>query len=176
MEINEIIQQRKAKLEALKGQGLAVYDKPFANRLDIGEVINNFQEGKKVSICGRLMAKRLHGKVIFADLSDSTGKIQLYIKADFIGPEKFSLLDKIETADFLSLTGELFKTHSGEPTVKIEGFVILAKALRPLPEKWHGLKDIELRYRQRYLDLISNAEVRKVFILRRSEEHTSELQ
>ena len=166
MELNEIIQQRKAKLEALKSQGVAVYDKPFPNRLDIGEVINNFQEGKKVSICGRLMAKRLHGKVIFADLQDSTGKIQLYIKADFIGPEKFSLLDNIEVADFLSLTGELFKTHSGEPTVKVEGFVILAKALRSLPEKWHGLKDIELRYRQRYLDLISNAEVKKVFILR----------
>jgi len=166
MEINEIIQQRKAKLEALKSQGVAVYDKPFPNRLDIGEVINNFQEGKKVSVCGRLMAKRLHGKVIFADLADSTGKIQLYIKADFIGPEKFSLLDNIEVADFLSLTGELFKTHSGEPTVKVEGFVILAKALRSLPEKWHGLKDIELRYRQRYLDLISNAEVKKVFILR----------
>jgi len=166
MEINEIIQQRKAKLEALKSQGVPVYDKPFPNRLDIGEVISSFQEGKKVSICGRLMAKRLHGKVIFADLEDSTGKIQLYIKADFIGPEKFSLLDNIEIADFLSLTGELFKTHTGEPTVKVEGFVILAKALRSLPEKWHGLKDIELRYRQRYLDLISNAEVKKVFAFR----------
>ncbi len=166
MELNEIIRQRKAKLETLTGQGVAVYDKPFPNRLDIGEVINNFQEGKKVSICGRLMAKRLHGKVIFADLQDSTGKIQLYIKADFVGPEKFSLFENIEIADFLSLTGELFKTHTGEPTVKLEEFVILSKALRPLPEKWHGLKDIELRYRQRYLDLISNAEVKKVFILR----------
>jgi lysyl-tRNA synthetase class 2 len=166
MELNEIIQQRKAKLVALKDRGVPVYDKPFPNRLDIAEVINNFQEGKKVSISGRLMAKRLHGKVIFADLQDSTGRIQLYTKSDFVGQEKFSLLDNIEIADFISVTGELFKTHTGELTVKVEEFVILSKALRPLPEKWHGLKDIEVRYRQRYLDLISNEEVKKVFILR----------
>jgi lysyl-tRNA synthetase class 2 len=166
MEVNEIIQQRKAKLEVLQSQGIAVYDKPFPNRLDIGEIVSNFQEGKKVSICGRLIAKRLHGKVIFADLRDSTGKLQLYIKADFIGPEKFSLLENIEIADFISVTGELFKTHTDELTVKVTEFVILSKALRPLPEKWHGLKDIELRYRQRYLDLISNPEVKKVFIWR----------
>jgi lysyl-tRNA synthetase class 2 len=166
MELNEIIQQRKAKLEALKAKSVTVYDKPFANRLDIGEVINNFQEGKKVSLCGRLLAKRLHGKVIFADLKDSTGKIQLYIKADFVGNEKFALLENIEVGDFLSIIGELFKTHTGELTLKLEEFVVLAKALRPLPEKWHGLKDIEVRYRQRYLDLIANEEVKKVFIAR----------
>jgi lysyl-tRNA synthetase, class II len=166
MELNEIIQQKKAKLEALTAQGVPVYDKPFPNRLDIGEVAGNFQEGKKVSVCGRLMAKRLHGKVIFGDLQDSTGKIQLYIKADFIGQERFNILENIETADFLSVMGELFKTHTGEPTVKVEKFVVLSKALRPLPEKWHGLKDIEVRYRQRYLDLISNEEVKKVFVLR----------
>jgi lysyl-tRNA synthetase class 2 len=166
MELNEIIQQRKAKLEALQAKGLPVYDKPFANRLDIGEIINNFQEGKKVSACGRLTAKRLHGKVIFADLKDSTGKIQMYIKSDFVGQERFAVLDNIEVADFLSVIGELFKTHTGEPTIKVEQFVVLSKALRPLPEKWHGLKDIEVRYRQRYLDLISNEEVKKVFLLR----------
>jgi lysyl-tRNA synthetase class 2 len=166
MEINEIIQQRKAKLEALKAKGVAVYDKPFANRLDIIEVINNFQEGKKVIVAGRITAKRLHGKVVFVDLRDSTGRIQLYIKSDFIGQEKFDILDNIEVADFMAVTGELFKTHTAEPTVKVESFQVLSKALRPLPEKWHGLKDVEVRYRQRYLDIISNEEVKKVFILR----------
>jgi len=166
MELNEIIDQRKAKLEVLRRQNVPVYDRPFPQRVDIGVVVADFQETKKASLCGRLMAKRLHGKVIFADLRDSTGRIQLYIKADFIGQERFALLDNVEVGDFLSVTGELFKTHTGEPTVKVEQFAMLAKALRPLPEKWHGLKDVEVRYRHRYLDLVANEEVRKVFLQR----------
>jgi lysyl-tRNA synthetase, class II len=166
MEINEIIQQRKDKAQLLKQAGVPVFDKPYPGRLDIGQIIANFQEGKKVHVCGRLMAKRGHGKVIFADLRDSTGKIQLYIKADNLDLERFKLLDNIEVADFIGVAGELFKTHTGELTVKVLEFIVLSKALRPLPEKWHGLKDVEARYRQRYLDLVSNEEVKKVFILR----------
>ncbi len=166
MEINEIIQQRKDKAAALKQAGITVFDKPYPGRLDIGDVISNFQEGRKVHICGRLMAKRGHGKVVFADLRDSTGKIQLYIKSDYVQAEKFKLLDNIEVADFIGVSGELFKTHTGELTVKVFEYIVLSKALRPLPEKWHGLKDVEARYRQRYLDLISNEEVKKVFIQR----------
>ena len=166
MEINEIIQQRKDKAELLKQAGVLVFDKSYPGRLDIGQIIANFQEGKKVHVCGRLMAKRGHGKVIFADLRDSTGKIQLYIKADNLSPERFKLLDNIEVADFIGVAGELFKTHTGELTVKVLEFIVLSKALRPLPEKWHGLKDVEARYRQRYLDLVSNEEVKKVFVLR----------
>lgn len=166
MELNEIIQQRREKLESLKGKGVCVYSKSISSRLDIGEVISTFTEGKKVSLAGRIMAKRLHGKVIFADLRDQTAKIQLYVKADFIGQEGFNILQELDIGDIVSVRGELFKTHSGEPTMKVEEFVILAKALRPLPEKWHGLKDVELRYRQRYLDLLANEEVKKVFLMR----------
>jgi len=164
MDLNEIIQQRKAKLEALRANGIDVYDKPYRDRIEIGKVTADFQEGKKVAVSGRLMAKRQHGKVMFADLRDATGRIQLYAKADFVGKEKFALLDNLEVADFIGVRGELFKTHTGEPTVKVEEFMVLSKALRPLPEKWHGLKDVEVRYRQRYLDLVSNEESRKVLI------------
>jgi len=166
MELNEIILQRKAKLEALKAQGIPVYDKPYSGCLDIAGVINGFQEGLKVAVCARLTAKRGHGKVVFADLRDSTGRVQLYFKADVIGPEKAAVLENIEVADFIGVQGELFKTHTGEPTIKVEDFIVLSKAMRPLPEKWHGLKDVEIRYRQRYLDLVSNEDVRKVFIAR----------
>jgi lysyl-tRNA synthetase, class II len=166
MEINEIVKLRRDKSEGLKQAGIAVFDQPYPGRLDIGQIIVDFQEGKKVHVCGRLMAKRGHGKVIFADLKDSTGKIQLYIKADNLGAERFKLLDYIEVADFIGVAGELFKTHTGELTIKVLEFIVLTKALRPLPEKWHGLKDVEARYRQRYLDLVSNEDVKKVFVLR----------
>lgn len=166
MELNEIIQQRKAKLEALKAKGVSVYQAAFPGRINIQEALDSFQEAKSVSLCGRIMAKRSHGKAVFFDLRDSTGKIQLYIRSDFVGEDKFSLLENLDIADIIGIKGELFKTHSGEPTVKVIEFAVLAKALRPLPEKWHGLKDVELRYRQRYLDLISNEEVKKVFLLR----------
>jgi len=166
MEINEIIQLRKDKSAALRSAGVAVFDKPDPARLDVGSVLSNFQEGLKVHVCGRLMAKRGHGKVIFADLRDSTGKIQLYIKMDNVGAERFKLLENIEVADFIGVSGELFKTHTGELSVKVLEFIVLSKALRPLPEKWHGLKDVEARYRQRYLDLVSNEEVRDVFVAR----------
>jgi lysyl-tRNA synthetase class 2 len=166
MELNEIIQQRKAKLASLKAKGITAYPQVSPLHTEIGVELNNFQEGRKVSLCGRIMAKRLHGKVVFLDLKDSSGKVQLYVKADIIGEDNFKALEEVDIADFLNVKGELFKTHTQEPTVKVEEFVILAKALRPLPEKWHGLKDIELRYRQRYLDLIANEEVKKVFLLR----------
>ena len=167
MELNEIIAQRKAKFEHLSAKGLNLYyNQPFADRININEALQDFQEGKRISIAGRIIARRSHGKVVFMDLRDSTGKIQLYIKTDFVGEEKFNTLEDIDIADILSVKGELFKTHAGEITVKVEDFVVLAKALRPLPEKWHGLKDVELRYRQRYLDLIANEEVRKVFLMR----------
>jgi len=166
MELKEIIQQRKAKLETLKAKGIAAYPQNPPLHTEIGAELNNFQEGRRVSLCGRIMAKRLHGKVVFLDLRDASGRIQLYFKADIIGEKNFQILEDVDIADFLSVKGELFKTHTAEPTVKAEEFVILAKSLRPLPEKWHGLKDVELRYRQRYLDLIANEEVKKVFLLR----------
>lgn len=166
MDISEIIAQRKAKLKSLKEKGVEIFNRPFLPRVDIGTVLGDFQEGKKVALAGRIMAKRSHGKATFLDLMDSRGKIQLYFKADIVGQDKFSILEELDIADIISVKGELFKTHTGEPTLKAEDFSVLVKALRPLPEKWHGLKDIELRYRQRYLDLISNEEVKKIFLLR----------
>jgi len=166
MELNEIIEQRKAKLKSLAEKGVPVYDSVPKDRIPIGEAISDFQENSKVCFCGRIIARRSHGKVMFMDLRDSTGKIQVYAKADFIGKERFELLGDIDIADIICVKGELFKTHTGEPTIKMTEFAVLAKAIQPLPEKWHGLKDVELRYRQRYLDLISNEEVRKVFTLR----------
>ena len=166
MELNEIIQQRKNKLESLEKKGISAFAAVWPGRLDIGQVLNNFQEGKNINFAGRIMARRAHGKVTFLDLKDSTGRIQLYLKEDILGKDKFNILEDIDIADIIGIKGELFKTHTGEPTVKVEDFAILAKALRPLPEKWHGLKDVEIRYRQRYLDLVANEEVKKVFLLR----------
>lgn len=166
MEINEIIEQRKLKLDALEASGVLVFDTVLAGRINILEALNDFIEGKVVTLCGRITAKRSHGKVIFLDLKDTTARIQLYIKSDFVGAEKFGLLENLDIADFISVKGDLFKTHTGEATLKVTEFTVLSKALRPLPEKWHGLKDVEMRYRQRYLDLISNEEVKKVFLMR----------
>jgi lysyl-tRNA synthetase class 2 len=166
MELNEIIEQRNAKLDSLESKGITVYDRPFPGRIDTAQAKADFQEGRKVSLAGRIMAKRSHGKASFLDLRDSSGRIQLYLKADFLGQDKFSLLEYIDIADIIAVKGELFKTHTGEDTVKVEDIAILAKALRPLPEKWHGLKDVEVRYRQRYLDLIANEEVGKTFKIR----------
>ena len=164
MEINEILQQRLDKLESLKASGFTGYDRPIEACQQIGVILAGFEAGKKAALCGRLTAKRLHGKVLFADLRDSTGKIQLYIKADNVGADKFALLGNVDIADIVWVSGELFTTHTGESTLKVVDFLVLAKSLRPLPEKWHGLKDVEVRYRQRYLDLISNEEVKKVFV------------
>ncbi|MDO8663012.1 MAG: lysine--tRNA ligase [Candidatus Omnitrophota bacterium] len=166
MDLNELIQQRKAKAQALEAKGVVLYPAQAAQYTGIGEVLADFKEGQKLAFCGRVTAKRSHGKAAFLDLRDSTGKIQLYIKADIVGDDGFFIYDNIDIADFIEVAGELFKTHTGEPTLKVEKIALLAKALRPLPEKWHGLRDVDLRYRQRYLDLIANDEVKKVFIAR----------
>lgn len=166
MELNELIQQRKAKAEALKAKGIDLYPSEVPAHLKISEALSAFQEGRQVGLCGRIMAKRSHGKAVFMDLKDATGRIQLYIKADFVGEDNFALLENLDLADIIWAQGELFKTHTEEPSVKVQRYSLLAKALRPLPEKWHGLKDVDLRYRQRYLDLTANAEVKNVFMLR----------
>lgn len=166
MELNEIIQQRRSNADSLRRKGIDLYPAKAGEHIPISEAVGNFAEGRSVSVCGRITAKRLHGKVVFFDLRDSTAKIQLYVKADAVGKDNFELLGDIDIADIIRVKGELFKTHSQETTVNVGEFVLLAKALRPLPEKWHGLKDIELRYRQRYLDLISNEEVKEVFLMR----------
>jgi lysyl-tRNA synthetase class 2 len=163
MELNEIIAQRITKLNLLRDKQVEPYDAADSGRLPIFEVLANFIEGKSVQVSGRIMAKRQHGKAIFCDLKDSTGKIQVYFKEDILDKDRFKLLQHIEVADVIAVGGETFTTRTNEPSLKVLEFTLLCKAIRPLPEKWHGLKDVELRYRQRYLDFIANEEVISVF-------------
>ena len=118
-------------------------------------------------MAGRLMAKRKHGKVFFGDLRDQEARLQLYARKDdpMTEPE-FDLFNKLDIGDIVGVEGETFKTHTGEPTLKVVRFVLLSKSIRPLPEKWHGLKDVQIRYRQRYVDLIANHEIREIFMQR----------
>lgn len=163
----ELFQQRKEKLALFQKEGLSDYPSAlFKERLYIEDILKNFQEGREVVFCGRLVAKRSHGKAIFWDLKDASGKVQLYLKEGVIGQEKFAAVSQLDIADIILVKGELFKTHTQEASINVREIFLLAKALRSLPEKWHGLKDIEIRYRQRYLDLIANEEVKNVFLLR----------
>ena len=120
----------------------------------------------QVLIAGRVLASRGHGKTSFADIKDGEGKIQVYGREDALG-EKYPLFKKLDVGDIIGIKGKIFKTKTGQLTVEVLSFSLLAKSLRVLPEKWHGLQDIELRYRKRYLDLLSNPEVKKVFLTRR---------
>ncbi len=170
---NELIRQRREKLEALRAQGLDPFGgrfpvthwaQPLAERLrDAGE--EALKDLQPVSLAGRIVALRHHGKSCFAHLMDHTGRIQLYARADRLGNDYARFTD-VDLGDFLGVTGEMFRTRTGELTVNVSASTFLAKALRPLPEKWHGLRDVETRYRQRYVDLIVNADVRAIFLLR----------
>jgi len=160
------MKQRKAKLEDIAGRGIYAYGGRFETSSSVKALKDDFSEGAKVALAGRIMAAREHGKSVFYDLKDGSGKIQAYVREEAIGADTFQFLKNIDIGDFIGVKGETFKTRTGEPTVKVTELRILAKSLRPLPEKWHGLKDIETRYRQRYVDLVMNDEVRNVFIAR----------
>ncbi len=125
-------------------------------------ILEDFREGKEVSTAGRIIAKREHGKSSFAHISDASGKIQIYLKKDIL-KEYYNLFKELDVGDIIGVKGELFKTKTEERTILVKELRLLSKSLRPLPEKWHGLKDVEIRYRQRYLDLISNEKTREVF-------------
>jgi lysyl-tRNA synthetase class 2 len=160
---NELIALRRKKLETLRAKGI----EPFGNSFDVSgsivEVREQFKEGEKRRVAGRITAHRDMGKSHFLDLRDVTGRIQIYIHAKEVGPELIELFRLLDIGDFIGVEGTCFVTKSGEPTVKVQTFQLLAKTLRPLPEKWHGLQDIEARYRQRYLDLLTNERSRAVF-------------
>ena len=160
---NDIIRQRKENFNFLIAKGIEPYGRKFVSSHTSQDCISSYEESKSVKTAGRVVALRGHGKSAFGNLLDSKGKIQFYIKKDVIGADIFEIFQKVDLGDILGLEGKLFKTHTGEVTVLIEKFCFLSKALRPLPEKWHGLKDVEIRYRQRYLDLISSEGVREVF-------------
>ncbi len=165
-EKNDLIEQRYANLGKLKEAGIDAFGRGFEGAESVQSLKESFSEGKKCRIAGRIMAKRAHGKSIFIDLKDETGKIQIYAGKNALGDDSFDILKVLDIGDIIGADGELFKTRTGEDTVKLSQYTVLSKALRPLPEKWHGLKDVELRYRQRYVDLIVNDEARKAFKLR----------
>jgi lysyl-tRNA synthetase class 2 len=169
-EISEILQHRIDKLKKLKEKNINPYPYSFKRTHTSVEIIGNFEklesEQAEVKTAGRIVSLRLHGKSLFAHLKDGDGKIQIYVKADEVGKEKFELFDLFDIGDFLGVTGKVFKTKTGEITIRVDDFVLLSKSMLPLPEKWHGLQDKELRYRQRYVDLIVNEEVKSVFIFR----------
>ena len=171
-DINEMMQIRRDKLKTFADMGVA----PFGHRYEVTyhaqDIRDKFDElegeedGPKVRLAGRLMAKRGHGKASFAELMDMSGRMQIYFKYDVLGEEKYSQFRLLDIGDIIGIEGRVFKTQRGEITVIVLDFELLSKSLRPLPEKFHGLKDVELRYRQRYLDLIVNPEVLDTFVKR----------
>ena len=163
---NSLIEQRKAKLAALRAKG---FD-PFKNKFRPGETCQqareHYTEGCEVALAGRITAHRDMGKSMFLDIRDQSGRMQIYAQKNVLGDEQFAIFQHLDLADFIGVRGTQFTTKTNEKSVKITGFTILAKALRPPPEKWHGLADTEIRYRQRYLDLMANPDVKELFLMR----------
>jgi lysyl-tRNA synthetase class 2 len=160
---NEYRQQRLANMERLAARGYAPYGEAFERTGRLAEVAAAFEEGRKVAVAGRLSTVRDMGKSVFADLRDGSGRLQVYARKDLLGEDAYAAFKLLDIGDHVGARGELFRTKTGEPTLKLEQWTPLAKALRPPPEKWHGLKDVEARYRQRYLDLMANPETRALF-------------
>jgi lysyl-tRNA synthetase class 2 len=153
--------QRRINMQALHKAGMRPFGAAFAVSASLGETAASFREGLKVHVAGRLLTIRAMGKSIFADLRSGNDRLQVF--AGKAQTEDFDLFKKLDTGDHIGVEGELFTTKAGEKTVRIQKWTLLAKALRPLPEKWHGLKDVEIKYRQRYLDLIANRSTRTLF-------------
>src|SRR4051812_23538085 len=160
---NQLIAQRREKLETLQQSGANPFGHAFETSGTIAEVRGKFAEGATLRAAGRITAHRDMGKSHFLDLRDATGRIQVYFQAKELGPEAMEIFSLLDLGDFIGVEGTCFITKTGEPTLKASSFQVLAKSLRPLPEKWHGLQDVEARYRQRYLDLVTNEESRQVF-------------
>ena len=162
----ELIAVRREKLNRLRELGVNPYGERFLIDKEIDELSESFTEGSKVVVAGRITAHRDMGKSHFFDISDFKGRIQCYLNAKAVGEESFEIFKQLDLGDWIGVEGETFKTKVGEPTVKVESFKVLSKSLRPLPDKYHGLSDKETRYRQRYLDLVSNEASRNVFLKR----------
>jgi lysyl-tRNA synthetase class 2 len=160
---NELIAQRREKLEALRARGVEPFGRGFETSGSIAEVRHAFKEGESLRAAGRIIAHRDMGKSHFVDLRDATGRIQAYFHEKEIGAEAMEIFNLLDLGDFIGVEGACFLTKTGEPTLKARKFEVLAKALRPPPEKWHGLQDVEARYRQRYVDLVANDQSRETF-------------
>ncbi|MCS6936189.1 MAG: lysine--tRNA ligase [Candidatus Bipolaricaulota bacterium] len=172
-ESNPLRAERLRKLEAWRQRGIDPYPTRFARThlaQQLHELFRDLPAGAdsqtRAALAGRITARRLMGGATFLDLRDGSGRIQLYATADLLKPEEYELFTQVDIGDFLGVEGLVFRTRRGELSIKTEKFTILAKALRPLPEKWHGLQDVEIRYRQRYLDLIANESARRIAVMR----------
>ncbi|AST94011.1 MULTISPECIES: lysine--tRNA ligase [Sutcliffiella] len=174
-ELNDQLLVRREKLKSLREKGLDPFGGKFERTHQSKELFTLYGETEKealdekevsVTIAGRIMTKRGKGKAGFAHIQDLTGQIQLYVRKDAVGDEAYEIFNSADIGDIVGVSGLIFKTKVGELSVKVNSFELLTKALRPLPEKYHGLKDVEQRYRQRYLDLITNPESKETFIAR----------
>ncbi|WP_460177817.1 lysine--tRNA ligase [Thermodesulfovibrio hydrogeniphilus] len=172
--LGELIQQRIKKLQTLRSIGIEPYDGKFQPKNFTEEIIKDYghidkeqleNQSINVSVAGRIILLRDFGKAAFAHIQDSKGKIQIYLRKDILG-EKFQFVKQLDIGDIIGVEGRLFRTKTNELTIEVHNFEFLSKSLRPLPEKWHGLKDIEARYRQRYVDLIVNPSVKDTFVKR----------
>jgi lysyl-tRNA synthetase class 2 len=165
VEIDEIKQIRLKKLAELKAKGVEPYGGRFLGSEPIAGVLEGFAEEKAALVAGRIMALRDHGKVFFVDLMDQTGRLQLFFKEANLG-EKWAVFKLLDIGDIIGAKGKLFTTKMGQQSLRVEEFTLLSKSLMCLPEKWHGLKDVDIRYRQRYIDMIANPGVKDVFVKR----------
>src|SRR5437763_5893177 len=160
---SELLALRREKLAALEKLGVAPFGAAFETSGDIAGAREKFAEGASFRIAGRITAHRDMGKSHFVDLRDASGRIQIYVQEKEIGGEAMEIFKLLDLGDFMGVEGTCFLTKTGEPTLKAYKFQVLAKSLRPPPEKWHGLQDVEARYRQRYIDLVSNEQSRDIF-------------
>jgi lysyl-tRNA synthetase class 2 len=167
--------QRLEKARALAAMGVAVYPTRFERTHRLAEIVAAYGDRSldelqaldvEVRVAGRVVTKRTHGKASFATLSDGDGRLQIYVRSDDVGESAYRVFDLLDLGDFVGVAGRVMRTRKGELSVQAREITFLAKALLPPPEKWHGLADVEVRYRQRYLDLLSNPEVRRTFLVR----------
>ena len=168
--LERITEQRLDSLSKIRARGIDPYPHSYHPSHTVREAVTLFEQqgdsSQDILLAGRIMSKRSMGKMSFLDIRDSSGKIQLSLRYDLLGRERYEFLQDIDIGDIIGAEGKLFRTKAGELTLEVSDFAMLCKSLRPLPEKWHGLADVEKRYRQRYLDLISNEESKSIFTLR----------
>ncbi len=167
--VDDLVAQRLRKLAEIRARGIEPYPTGFQRTSANGDAVAEFVRlaGQDIAVAGRMLSRRIMGRASFSHVADVTGRIQLYIKEDLVGKDAYATFrDLYDLGDFVGANGRLMKTRAGEVSVEVTSLTLLAKSLRPLPEKWHGLTDVETRYRQRYLDLIANQDVRRIFQIR----------
>lgn len=160
---SELLATRRAKLDALRALGVDPFGAAFSTTGSVAEARARFAEGNVERLAGRLTAHRDMGRSHFLDLTDATGRIQLFVSTKELPPEQLEIFKLLDLADFIGVEGEAFTTKTGEPSLRVKQLTFLTKSLRPMPSQWYGVEDVELKYRQRYLDLLANAESKKVF-------------